>query len=51
MRDLAGEGGLGLLGTLINEAGGEEQSLGGFVHAAAHGAATDKQGSGPKRTV
>ena len=44
--DLAGEGGLGLLGAVIDEAGGEEERLGRLAVGAASGAAMHQPGRG-----
>ena len=46
MLDRAGEGGLGLLGAVVDEAGGEEERLGGFAELAALGAAMHESGRG-----
>ena len=42
----AGEGRLGLLGAVVDEAGGQEQRLGGLAELAALGAAMHEQGGG-----
>jgi hypothetical protein len=51
MRDLAGEGRLGLLGTIVDKAGGEKERLGGLVMVAAHGATTHQQRGGAERAI
>ncbi len=44
MRDGVGDGRLGLLGAVIDEARGEKERLGGFAEAAARNPAVDQQG-------